>query len=75
MRCLKEDGKVTYDQVAEVNSSFRKTCLSSNSDGNVKLPDAQSGLVMVYRVFERVSYALIMQSNGPVYLLDRVQTP
>jgi hypothetical protein len=75
VRCLKEDGKVTYDQVAEVNSSFRKTCLSKNSDGNVKLPDAQSGLVMVYRVFERVSYALIMQSNGPVYLLDRVQTP
>ncbi len=75
VRCLKENGKVTYDQVAEVNSSFRKTCLSSSSDGDVKLPDAQSGLVMVYRVYERVSYALIMQSNGPVYLLDRVQTP
>jgi hypothetical protein len=75
VRCLKEDGKVTYDQVAEVNSSFRKTCLSSSSDGDVKLPDAQSGLVMVYRVYERVSYALIMQSSGPVYLLDRVQTP
>jgi hypothetical protein len=75
VRCLKENGKVTYDQVAEVNSSFRKTCLGSSSDGDVKLPDAHSGLVMVYRVYERVSYALIMQSNGPVYLLDRVQTP
>lgn len=75
VRCLKEDGKVTYDQVAEVNSSFRKTCLGNHSDGDVKLPDAQSGLVMVYRVYERVSYALIMQSSGPVYLLDRVQTP
>ena len=75
VRCLKEDGKVTYDQVAEVNSSFRKTCLGNSSDGDVKLPDAQSGLVMVYRVYERVSYALIMQSSGPVYLLDRVQTP
>lgn len=75
VRCLKEDGKVTYDQVAEVNSSFRKTCLSNHSDGDVKLPDAQSGLVMVYRVYERVSYALIMQSSGPVFLLDRVQTP
>jgi len=75
VRCLKENGKVTYDQVAEVNNSFRKTCLSGNSENDVKLPDAQSGLVMVYRVYARVSYALIMQSNGPVYLLDRVQTP
>lgn len=75
VRCLKENGKVTYDQVAEVNNSFRKTCLSANSENDVKLPDAQSGLVMVFRVYERVSYALIMQSNGPVYLLDRVQTP
>ncbi|WP_296890089.1 LysM peptidoglycan-binding domain-containing protein [Thiobacillus sp.] len=75
VRCLKEDGKVTYDQVAEVNNSFRKTCLGSGSDDDVKLPDAQSGLVMLYRVYERVSYALIMQSSGPVYLLDRVQTP
>ncbi len=75
VRCLKEDGKVTYDQVAEVNNSFRKTCLGSGSADDVKLPDAQSGLVMLYRVYERVSYALIMQSNGPVYLLDRVQTP
>jgi hypothetical protein len=75
VRCLKENGKVTYDQVAEVNNSFRKTCLSANSENDVKLPDAQSGLVMVFRVYERVSYGLIMQSNGPVYLLDRVQTP
>ena len=75
VRCLKEDGKVTYDQIAEVNSSFRKTCLGSGSAGDVKLPDARSGLVMVYRVYDRVSYALIMQSNGPVYLLDTVQNP
>jgi hypothetical protein len=75
VRCLQDDGKVTYDQIAEVNSSFRKTCLGNSSDRDVKLPDARSGLVMVYRVYDRVSYALIMQSDGPVYLLDTVRTP
>jgi len=75
VRCLKEDGKVTYDQVAEVNNSFRKTCLGNNNDHAVKLPDTRSGLVMLYRVYERVSYALIMQSDGPVYLLDTVRNP
>jgi hypothetical protein len=42
---------------------------------SVQLPDARTGLVMVYRVFDRVSYALIMQSERPVYLLDTVKNP
>ena len=75
VRCLKENSKVTYDQTADMRNTFRSTCLSDNSDGAVKLPDERSGLVMVYRVYDRVSYALIMQSNGPVYLLDSVKNP
>jgi hypothetical protein len=75
VRCLKEDGKATYDQVVDVNNTFRKTCLGNSSDRAIKLPNARSGLVMVYRVYDRVSYALIMQSDGPVYLLDLVKTP
>lgn len=75
VRCLKENGKVTYDQAADVRSAFRSTCIGNSNDRAIKLPDARSGLVMVYRVYDRVSYALIMQSDGPVYLLDTVTTP
>jgi len=75
VRCLKENGKVTYNQTADVRSAFRSTCLGNSNDRAIKLPDARSGLVMVYRVYDRVSYALIMQSDGPVYLLDTVKTP
>jgi hypothetical protein len=75
VRCLKEDSKVTYDQVADVRNTFRSTCLGNSSDRAIKLPDARSGLVMVYRVYDRVSYALIMESDGPVYLLDTVKNP
>jgi len=75
VRCLKENGKVTYDQAAEVSHAFRTTCLSARDDRSVKLPDARSGLVMVYRVFDRVAYALIMESDGPVYLLDTARNP
>lgn len=75
VRCLKEDGKATYDQSVEVRNTFRDTCLNNNNDRAIKLPDARSGLVMVYRVYDRVSYALIMESDGPVYLLDSVKTP
>ncbi|MGE5318696.1 MAG: LysM peptidoglycan-binding domain-containing protein [Hyphomicrobiaceae bacterium] len=75
VRCLKENSMVTYDQAADVRNTFRDTCLSNSSDRAVKLPDTRSGLVMVYRVYDHVSYALIMQSNGPVYLLDSVKNP
>ncbi len=75
VRCLKENSKVTYDQTAEVRNAFRHTCLGVNDDSTIKLPDARSGLLMVYRVYERVSYALIMQSERPVYLLDTVKNP
>jgi len=75
VRCLKENNKVTYDQAADVRNAFRSTCVGNNSDRAIKLPDARSGLLMVYRVYDRVSYALIMQSDGPVYLLDTVRNP
>lgn len=43
--------------------------------GMVKLPDERVGLLMVFRVFDRVSYALVMQASEPVYELDAVVTP
>jgi hypothetical protein len=75
VRCLKENSKVTYDQSVDARNTFRSTCLGNDSKNAIKLPDARSGLVMVYRVYDRVSYALIMESDGPVYLLDTVTTP
>jgi hypothetical protein len=44
-------------------------------DAAIKLPDERSGLAFVFRVFDRVSYALVMQVTRPVSPLDVVQTP
>jgi LysM domain len=41
----------------------------------VKLPNERSGLVFVFRVFDKVSYALIVQTRRPIYINDVVQTP
>lgn len=41
----------------------------------IQLPDERAGLAFVFRVFDRVSYALIMQVTRPVAALDVVQTP
>lgn len=55
------------------------TVLAVYKKGNVvdkiRLPDSRSGLVMVYRVFDKVCYALVMQTHRPVNLLDIVRNP
>lgn len=42
---------------------------------SVKLPDERYGLVFVFRVFDRVSYALVMSASRPVLNNDVVTTP
>jgi hypothetical protein len=42
---------------------------------NFKVPDEESALVMVFRVYEKVSYALVLNSTQPVHVLDAVVTP
>jgi hypothetical protein len=41
----------------------------------VGLPDERYGLMMVFRVFERASYALIMKANRQVNVLDIAANP
>ncbi|RLA24296.1 MAG: peptidoglycan-binding protein [Gammaproteobacteria bacterium] len=46
-----------------------------NKNEMVKLPDQKAGIAMVFRVFERVSYALVMHATRNIRVLDMVQTP
>jgi hypothetical protein len=42
---------------------------------HIQLPDERNGLLMVFRPFERVSYALILEINDAVKVGDRVASP
>jgi len=42
---------------------------------NTVLPDMRYGLLFVFRVFDKVSYALVMETKFPVQILDRASTP
>jgi hypothetical protein len=42
---------------------------------NIVLPDVRYGLIFVFRVFEKVSYALVMETRLPVEVLDRASNP
>jgi hypothetical protein len=41
----------------------------------VNLPELRAGTIMVFRPFDRVSYALVMQATRAMHLLDAVKNP
>jgi hypothetical protein len=41
----------------------------------MKLPDERSGLLMVFRTFDKLSYALILEMSGGVQVGDKVVNP
>ena len=42
---------------------------------SIKLPDERNGLLMVFRPFDKLSYALILEINDTVQVGDRVTNP
>jgi hypothetical protein len=54
---------------------YRKGEVVKSEGEKYALPDERYGLVFVFRVFNKVSYALVMQTRLPVQLLDRANTP
>lgn len=47
----------------------------SNKSPSVKLPDERNGLVFVFRVFDKVSYGLVMSATNPIQVGDVAQKP
>ncbi len=48
---------------------------SRDKHDRVRLPDEQAGQLMVFRSFERVSFALVMKASRAIHLLDIVRNP
>ncbi|MBT4520947.1 MAG: LysM peptidoglycan-binding domain-containing protein [Halieaceae bacterium] len=55
-----QTGALVYDDIAKEN---------------VVLPDARAGLLMVFKVFEKVSYAIVLKENRPLKVLDKIRNP
>jgi hypothetical protein len=60
----------TYTQGATVRDRF-----DPKRSEPVKLPNERSGLVMIFKTFERVSYALVLESRRVIHKLDYFHTP
>ncbi|PIP80454.1 MAG: peptidoglycan-binding LysM [Gammaproteobacteria bacterium CG22_combo_CG10-13_8_21_14_all_40_8] len=60
-----------YSILREVGDTFK----GGNKKDLVTLPDEEAGDVMVFRTFEKVSLALVVNATRPLYILDRVKNP
>lgn len=47
----------------------------SSSSSTIVLPDTRHGLAMVFRVFDKVSYALVLEAKLPIQVLDSARNP
>jgi len=60
-------------QIDDAGEVIRDVVLGGGEE--ITLPDEEAGALMVFRVFERVSYGLVMQSKRVIHRGDVVHTP
>ncbi|SEF58588.1 LysM peptidoglycan-binding domain-containing protein [Nitrosomonas ureae] len=68
-------GQMDGLEMGHVLAIFRKSQDKSLTGELVQLPDERTGLAFVFRVFDKISYALVVQSTYSIKILDAVKTP
>jgi len=65
-----------YQAGEEVTDRYSGGFLSSVSGGpKVRLPDEQAGTIMVFKVYDRIGYGLVMEATSDIHVLDAVRNP
>jgi hypothetical protein len=79
---IKQPGQMMYDQPPErpvyegEASAIDKLAIEwGDEEVTVQLPDERLGELLVFRVYDKVSYGIIMRSSKPSKLLDIVTNP
>jgi hypothetical protein len=61
-----QDGDVVTDRFAGGSMFY---------GDEVKLPDEEAGTVMVFKVYDRIAYGLVMEATSAIHVLDSVRNP
>lgn len=72
---VREEDYQIVDEVARQRLSFRDRISAILNGERLALPGNDTGTLLVYRVFEQFSYALILSSLQPIELENRVTSP
>jgi hypothetical protein len=59
----------------EVVDRFAGGTFGGKGGQKVTLPDEEAGTVMVFKVYDRIGYALVMEATADIHVLDAVRNP
>jgi len=64
-------------QTGNVLAIYKRGALARDRFANetVRLPSERAGLMMVFRTFEKLSYALVLEADRPLAVEDEVRNP
>lgn len=64
-------------EVGNVLAIYKKGAVARDRIANetIRLPSERAGLLMVFRTFEKLSYALVMVTERPLAIFDEVKNP
>jgi LysM repeat protein len=65
-------GEEVNDRYA--NSSLLGTAIRGGGE-KVTLPDEEAGTIMVFKVYDRIGYGLVMEATSDIHVLDAVRNP
>lgn len=73
---LGRDNGIETGQVLQILKAGRLTRDRENGpNARIRLPDEPNGVLLIFRVFDRVSYGLIMDNTDPVTVGDKLVSP
>jgi hypothetical protein len=65
-------GEVVRDRYSKSAFVSEKSLFAGEK---VKLPDEKAGTIMVFKVYDRISYGLVMEATDAIRVLDAVRNP
>ena len=66
-------GETVRDRYA--GRSFNSTGGGFMGGESVTLPDEAAGTVMIFKVYDRIGYGLVMEATSDIHVLDAVRNP
>jgi len=75
-----QSGVVVTDKIAVSEKKYNNLPIieylgkSKAAEENITLPEVRAGVIMVFRVFDQVSYALVMEALRPIHLYDSAKS-
>ena len=67
-----QDGDYVRDRYSKSAFVSKKSLFAGEK---VKLPDEEAGTIMVFKVYDRISYGLVMEATDAIRVLDAVRNP